>query len=254
MILRKFRETPNVSVKSLIFMKRYRFSWIRRLYLWITNIIVRRNRSLTTFNQQDTKEDEHSLRAMSSKVLHCPCFQPRSASLGSGGRFWLANRKALVWISPNLSAGVHCGRSPTRQLLTSKHTSHTLLEIVLKDLRQLAFVPLSVWKFSQLKSLSLWFIKNARIFLQSTSCSGKTVKGLFRHERGSEVTRRVQRSFAVEIPESLESQSALECGGRVHLPSTKIKYPHVCPLLSPRFLAQLTRDQEGWTYLSHNAG
>jgi hypothetical protein len=115
---------------------------------------------------------------MSSKVLHCPWFgsegQLTSESKSFGVDFTKPVGRGTLWTIPDSPA------------VTSKHTSHTLLEIVLKDLRQLAFVPLSVWKFSQLKSLSLWFIKSARIFLQSTSCSGKTVKGLFRHERGSE--------------------------------------------------------------------
>jgi hypothetical protein len=50
------------------------------------------------------------------------------------------------------------GDSPIRQLLylpKSKPNSHMLFEIVLKDLSGLAFVPLSVWKFSHLQSLSL---------------------------------------------------------------------------------------------------
>ena len=56
------------------------------------------------------------------------------------------------------------------------------------------------------------------------------------------VTHRVQRSFAVQILESLESQSALESvEGECISPLQKSSILMYAPLLSPRFFAQLTR-------------
>jgi hypothetical protein len=142
---------------------------------------------------------------MSSKVLHhqhCPCFQPRFASLGLQGQFWS---------SLSLRGGVvDHSRFACRCSCLCQSTPVTCsLKLYLKTCVSLLLF-LCLCESSHNWNRLVCDLEKMTEFYSLQHVQARQANDFFGMGGVARVTHRVQRSFAVQILESLESQSALE--------------------------------------------